>query len=110
MRNFASTLVKFSKLSHIQTTIWRPSKMAGSAGPFVTPLVELSFKPTTIINTFYSCLFLFRNVTVDSAKSKDSGFETTIQDKAKVANSSADQKKRELNDSDAQVFDYLYTV
>ena len=44
MRNFASTLVKFSKLSHIQTTIWRPPKMApprtaGSAGPFVTPLV-----------------------------------------------------------------------
>ena len=45
MRNFASTLVKFSKLSHIQTTIWRPPKMApppprtaGSAGPFVTPL------------------------------------------------------------------------
>ena len=28
MRNFASTLVKFSKLSHIQTTIWRPPKMA----------------------------------------------------------------------------------
>ena len=24
MRNFASTLVKFSKLSHFQTTIWRP--------------------------------------------------------------------------------------
>ena len=24
MRNFASTLVKFSKLSHIQTTIWCP--------------------------------------------------------------------------------------
>ena len=47
MRNFASTLVKFSKLSHIQTTIWRPPKMApppprtaGSAGPFVTPLPE----------------------------------------------------------------------
>ena len=45
MRNFASTLVKFSKLSHIQTTIWRPPKMApprtaGSAGPFVTPLVH----------------------------------------------------------------------
>ena len=44
MRNFASTLVKFSKLSHIQTTIWRPPKMApprtaGSAGPFVTPLL-----------------------------------------------------------------------
>ena len=43
MRNFASTLVKFSKLSHIQTTVWRPPKMApprtaGSAGPFVTPL------------------------------------------------------------------------
>ena len=43
MRNFASTLVKFSKLSHIQTMIWRPPKMApprtaGSAGPFVTPL------------------------------------------------------------------------
>ena len=43
MRNFASTLVKFSKLSRIQTTIWRPPKMApprtaGSAGPFVTPL------------------------------------------------------------------------
>ena len=43
MRNFASTLVKFSKLSHIQTTIWRPPKIApprtaGSAGPFVTPL------------------------------------------------------------------------
>ena len=43
MRNFASTLVKFSKLSHIQTTIWRPPKMAPprtawSAGPFVTPL------------------------------------------------------------------------
>ena len=28
MRNFASTLVKFSKLSHIQTTILRPPKMA----------------------------------------------------------------------------------
>ena len=28
MRNFASTLVKFSKLTHIQTTIWRPPKMA----------------------------------------------------------------------------------
>ena len=47
MRNFASTLVKFSKLSHIQTTIWRPPKMApprtaGSAGPFVTPLLEVS--------------------------------------------------------------------
>ena len=46
MRNFASTLVKFSKLSHIQTTIWRPPKMApprtaGSAGPFVTPLFKL---------------------------------------------------------------------
>ena len=45
MRNFASTLVKFSKLSHIQTTIWRPPKMApprtaGSAGPFVTPLLR----------------------------------------------------------------------
>ena len=49
MRNFASTLVKFSKLSHIQTTIWRLPKMApppppppprtgGSAGAFVTPL------------------------------------------------------------------------
>ena len=40
---FWSTLVKFSKLSHIQTTIWRPPKTAppctaGSAGPFVTPL------------------------------------------------------------------------
>ena len=48
MRNFASTLVKFSKLSHIQTTIWRPPKMApprtaGSAGPFVTPLVDFNF-------------------------------------------------------------------
>ena len=31
MRNFASTLVKFSKLSHIQTTIWRPTKMAPPA-------------------------------------------------------------------------------
>ena len=45
MRNFASTIVKFSKLSHFQTTIWRPPpppppppRTAGSAGPFVTPL------------------------------------------------------------------------
>ena len=49
MRNFTSTLVKFSKLSHIQTTIWRPPRWrpppppppphtAGSAGAFVTPL------------------------------------------------------------------------
>ena len=30
MRNFASTLVKFSKLSHIQTTILRPP----GNGPF----------------------------------------------------------------------------
>ena len=42
-RNFASTFVKFSKLSHIQTTSWRhpkvaPHRKAGSAGPFVTPL------------------------------------------------------------------------
>ena len=40
MRNFASTLVKFSKLSHIQTTIWRPPKMAppalrGQRGPLL---------------------------------------------------------------------------
>ena len=34
MRNFASTLVKFSKLSHIQTTIWRPPRVAGSAEGF----------------------------------------------------------------------------
>ena len=33
MRNFASTLVKFSKLSHIQTTIWRPPKMAPPPPP-----------------------------------------------------------------------------
>ena len=50
MRNFASTLVKFSKLSHIQTTIWRPPKMApprtaGSAGPFVTPLIKCDVLP-----------------------------------------------------------------
>ena len=49
MRNFASTLVKFSKLSHIQTTVWRPPKMApprtaGSAGPFVTPLIKFMLK------------------------------------------------------------------
>ena len=40
MRNFVSTLVKFSKLSHIQTTIWRPPKMAppalrGQRGPLL---------------------------------------------------------------------------
>ena len=40
MRNFASTLVKFSKLSHIPTTIWRPPKMAppalrGQRGPLL---------------------------------------------------------------------------
>ena len=49
MRNFASTLVKFSKLSHIPTTIWRPPKLAppraaGSAGPFVTPLAECTVR------------------------------------------------------------------
>ena len=33
MRNFASTLVKFSKLSHIQTMIWRPPKMAPPPPP-----------------------------------------------------------------------------
>ena len=54
MRNFASTLVKFSKLSHIQTTIWRPSKMApprtaGSAGPFVTPQPHIDY------NSRYHC-------------------------------------------------------
>ena len=33
MRNFASILVKFSKLSHIPTTIWRPPKMAPPPPP-----------------------------------------------------------------------------
>ena len=56
MGNFASTLVKFSKLSHIQTTIWRPPKMApprtaGSAGPFVTPLIY-SICSVVLINYF----------------------------------------------------------
>ena len=40
MRNFASTLVKFSKLSHIQTTIWRPLRwrppaLRGQRGPLL---------------------------------------------------------------------------
>ena len=52
MRSFASTLVKFSKLSHIQTTIWRPPKTAppctaGSAGPFITPLAGSGLEKIT---------------------------------------------------------------
>ena len=54
MCNFASTLVKFSKLSHIQTTVWRPPKMApprtaGSAGPFVTPLHLITLLYTSVL-------------------------------------------------------------
>ena len=38
MRNFASTLVKFLKFSHVQTTIWRPPKMAHEIYNAVLPL------------------------------------------------------------------------
>ena len=78
MRNFASTLVKFSKLSHIQTTIWRPPKMAppppppprtaGSAGPFVTPLVEPRLAPNKLkIGSYvpYSVLIYQKSLPTD---------------------------------------------
>ena len=63
MRNFARTLVKFSKFSLIQTTIWRPRKMAPPAGPFVTPLVANTGMILVYVYYFYLVAMWFVFVT-----------------------------------------------
>ena len=82
MRNFASTLVKFSKLSHIQTTIWRPPKMAplrtaGSAGPFVTPLTRRTLTDSPWL--YNNLNLIIKNIknTMDQ-KYAEEGYETKI--------------------------------